>query len=150
MLCDPSGPAGIIQSEERMIFHGVSILLKLVKSPTIRRVTVADVSGAPYGRGHCRCIAYVDRDKNVSDEEEHQLLVEMHPNLPEEYGCLLAPMVVNVANITTVPMYIFNPQSKPIEIRQDSVVGQAEPIKVDHVIVKHENPSEIGNDSAAR
>ena len=27
MLCDPSGPADIIQSEGRMIFHGVSIPL---------------------------------------------------------------------------------------------------------------------------
>ena len=30
ILCDPSGPVDIIQSEERMVFHGVSIPLKLV------------------------------------------------------------------------------------------------------------------------
>ena len=42
MICDPSGPADIIQSEERMVFHGVSISPKLVKLPTIRRVTVAE------------------------------------------------------------------------------------------------------------
>ena len=47
MLCDPSGPADIIQSEERMIFHGVSIPLKLVKPPIIRRVTVADCFEVP-------------------------------------------------------------------------------------------------------
>ena len=41
--------------------------------------------------------AYVDRDEHVIDEEEHQLLVEMHPYLPEGYGCLLAPTVVNAA-----------------------------------------------------
>ena len=35
--------------------------------------------------------AYVDRHEHVIDEEEHQLLVEMHPNIPEGYGCLLAP-----------------------------------------------------------
>ena len=63
MLCDPSGPADIIQCEERMIFPGISIPLKLVKPPTIRRVTVAD------------CFEV------LSMEEEHQLLVEMHPNV---------------------------------------------------------------------
>ena len=42
MLCDPSDPADIIQSEERMIFNGVSIPPELVKPPTIRRVTVSD------------------------------------------------------------------------------------------------------------
>ena len=74
----------------------------------------------------------------------------MHPNLPEGYSCLLVPMVVNAANTTTAPVYIFNPHSKPIVIRQDSVFGQAEPFKVENAIAKHENPSEIGNGSAVR
>ena len=47
MLCDPSGPADIIQSEERMVFCGVSIPLKLVKPPTIRRATVAESVEVP-------------------------------------------------------------------------------------------------------
>ena len=149
MLCDPSGPADIIQSEERMIFHGVSIPLTLVKPPTIRRVTVADCFEVP-PMEEVIVDASIDRDEHVIDEEEHQLLVEMHPNLPEGYGCLLAPMVVNAANTTTVPVCIFNPHSKPIAIRQDSVVGWAEPVKVEYAIAKHENPSEIGNDSAVR
>ena len=41
MPCDPSDPADIIQSEERMVFRCVSIPLKLVKPPTTRRATVA-------------------------------------------------------------------------------------------------------------
>ena len=47
MLCEPSGPADIIQLEERMVFHGVSIPLKLVKPPNIRRATVAKSVGVP-------------------------------------------------------------------------------------------------------
>ena len=62
----------------------------------------------------------------------------------------LAPTVVNAANTTTVPVHIFNPNSKPIVIRQDSVIEWAEPVKVEHAIAKHENPSEIGNDSTVR
>ena len=127
MLCDPSGPADIIHSEERMIFHGVSIPLKLVKPPTIRRVTVADCLEV-LPMEEVIVDAYADRDKHVIDEEEHQLLVEIHPNLAEGYGCLPAPMVVNAANTTTIPVHIFNPYSKPIVIRQDSVVGQMEPV----------------------
>ena len=94
--------------------------------------------------------AYADRDEHIIDEEKYQLLVEMHPNLPEGYGCLLALTVVNAVNTTTVPVCIFNPHSKPTVIRQDSVVGQAEPVKVEHTIAKQENPSEIGNVSVAR
>ena len=132
-----------------MIFCGVSIPLKLVKPPTCRRVTVADCFDVP-SMEEVIVDAYVDKDKHFIDKEEHQLLVEMHLNLPEGYSCLLSPMVVNAENTTTDPMHIFNPHSKPIVIWQVSVVGQAEPVKVEHAIAKHENPSEIDNDSAVR
>ena len=89
MLCNPSGPTDIIQSEERMILHGVSIPLRLIKPSIIRRVTEADCFEGP-PMEEALVDAYVDGDEHVIDEEEHQLLVEMHPNLPEGYGCLLA------------------------------------------------------------
>ena len=149
MLCDPSVPVDIIQSVERMIFHSVSIPLTLVKPHTIRRVTVTDCFEVP-PMEEVIVDAYVDRDEHVINKEEHQLLVEIHPNHPEGYGCLLAPTVVNVTNTTTVPVHIFNPHYKPIAIRQDSEVGWSEPVKVKYAIAKHENPSEIGNDSAVR
>ena len=94
--------------------------------------------------------AYLDREEHVNVEEERPLLVEMHPSLPEGYGCLLAPTVVEVANTTTIPVHIFNPQSNPIVIRQDSVVWQVETVKVQQTIAKHENPNEVWNNSAAR
>ena len=94
--------------------------------------------------------AYLDREEHVNVEEERHFLVEMHPNLPEGYGCLLAPTVVDVANTTTIPVHIFNPHSNPIVIRQDSVVGQVETVKVQQTIAEYENPNEVGNDSAAR
>ena len=55
-----------------------------------------------------------------------------------------------MANTTTIPVHIFNPQSNPIVIRQDSVVGQVETVKVQQTIAEHEIPNEVGNDSAAR
>ena len=67
------------------------------------------------------------------------MLVEVHPNLPKGYGCLLDPTVVNATNTTTVSVCICNAQSKPIVINQNSVVGQVEPVKVEHAITEHEN-----------
>ena len=135
MLCDPSGPADIIQSEERMIFHGVSIPLKLIEPSIIRRIRVAVCFEVP-PMEEVIVDAFVDRNEHVIDKEENQLLVEMNPNLPGGYGCLLAPTV----NTTAVLVGIFNPHNKPIVIRQDSVVGQVEPVKVEHATAKHENP----------
>ena len=57
---------------------------------------------------------YVDRDKHVIDEEEHQLLVKMHPNLPEGYGCLLGG---KFSKHHYCPSVHINPHSKPIAIR---------------------------------
>ena len=37
--------------------------------------------------------AYVDRHENQEKEEENRLLVKMHPNFPEGYGCVLVPSV---------------------------------------------------------
>ena len=149
MLCDPSGPADIIRSEDRMVLCGVAIPLKLVKPPTIRRATVAESIEVP-PMDQVIVDAYLDREEHVNVEEERLLLVEMHPSLPEGYGCLLAPTVVDVANITTIPVHIFNPQINPIVIRQDSVVGQLQTVKVQQTIAEHENPNEVGNDYAAR
>ena len=80
MLCDPSGPADIIQSEERMVFWGVSIFLKLVKPPTLRRTTVAESVEVP-PMEVVIVDAYLDREEHVNAEEERHLLVEMHSNL---------------------------------------------------------------------
>ena len=74
--------------------------------------------------------AYVDRHENQNEEEECRLLVEMHPDLPEGYGCMLASAIVDAVNSTTVPVHIFNPYSYPIIVRQDSVVGQVEPVDI--------------------
>ena len=149
MLCDPSGPADIIQSEERMVFRGVSIPLKLVKPPTIRRATIAESVEVP-PMEEVIVDAHLDREKHVNSEEERHLLVEMYPNLPEGYGCLLAPTVVDVPNSTTIPVCIFNSHSNPIVIRQDSVMGRVETVKVQQTIAEHENPNEVDNDSAVR
>ena len=82
--------------------------------------------------------AYVDRHENQNVEEEHKLLVEMHPYLPEGYGCMLASTIIDVANSTTVPVCIFNPHSYPIIVRKDSVVGQVEPVDIVSTVLKCE------------
>ena len=133
----------------RTVFCGVSIPLKLVKPPTIRRATVAESVEVP-PMEEVIVDAYLDRVEHINAEEERHLLVEMHPNLPEGYGCLLAPTVVDAANSFTVPVHIFNPHGNPIVIRQDSVVGQVETVKVQQTIGEHENPNKVGNDSAVR
>ena len=50
LLCDASGPADIIQSEEKMMFKGVSIPLKMVLPSVVRWVTIAKEWFLPWKR----------------------------------------------------------------------------------------------------
>ena len=149
LLCDTSGPADIIQLEEKMMFKGVSIPLKMVLPSVVRWVTVTEDVMVP-SMEEVTVDAYVDRYENQNEEEEGRLLVEMHPNLPEGYGCILASTIIDASSSTTVPISIYNPQSYPVVVKQDSVVGQVEPVDVVRTVSKCENPNEKGNCSATR
>ena len=94
--------------------------------------------------------AYADRHQNQEGGKENRLLVEMHPNLPEGYSYVLAPSMVDAAIDTLVTVHMFNPHSYPVVIRQDSVVGEIEPVEVVSTILRCENANERENFSAAR
>ena len=115
------------------------IPLKMVRPSVVKHVTVAEHVEVP-SMEEVIFDAYVDRHENQNEEEEHRLLVEMHPNCPEGYGCMLALMIVDVANSTTVSVHIFNPHSWPVIATQDSVVGQVEPVDIVSTVPKCENP----------
>ena len=74
----------------------------------------------------------------------------MHGNLPENYGCVLASTLVDAANNVTVPVHILNPSCEPVEIKQDSIIGQAESVSMVQTISKNEDPSQVGNMSIVK
>ena len=79
-----------------MLFKGSTLPLKMVRPSIIRHITTAmRVEMLPMEK--VRVDACVDRHENQEGDEESRLLVEMHPNLPEGYNCVLAPSVVDVA-----------------------------------------------------
>ena len=149
LLDDPSGPADILNTEERMVFRGASIPLELKWPSQIRRVTMAkDIVVPPMAEIIGQ--AYIDRGEDMEDDEESKVLLEMHGNLPENYGCVLASTLVDAANNVMVPVRIFNPSCEPVEIKQDSVIGQAESVSVVQTISKNEDPSQVGNMSIVK
>ena len=149
LLDDPSGPADILNTEERMVFHGVSIPLELKQPSQIRRVTMAEDTVVP-PMAEIIVQAYIDRREDRKDEEENRVLLEMHTNLPENYGCVLASTLVDAADNVTVPVRIFNPTCEPVQIKQDSVIGQAESVNIVNTISKSEDPSQVGNMSIVK
>ena len=100
--------------------------MKVVWPSVVRHVTVVESVELP-PMEEVIVDVYVDRHEN-QEEEENRLLVEMHPNPPEVYGCVLAPSMVDGAICTMMPVPLFNPHNYLVVIRQDSVVRQEEPV----------------------
>ena len=66
----------------------------MVQPSIVRHVTaLKSVKVPPIGEDIVD--VYVDRHDNQEKEEENSLLVEMHSNLPEGYGCVLDPLMVD-------------------------------------------------------
>ena len=131
------------------VLFGDDLLLELKRPSQIRRVTMAEDTVVPpmteiIGQ------AYIDRREDRKDEEESRVLLEMHTNLPENYGCVLASTLVDAADNVTVPVRIFNPTCEPVQIKQDSVIGQAESVNIVNTISKSEDPSQVGNMSIVK
>ena len=149
LLNDPSGPADILNIKERMVFRRASIPLELKRPSQIRRVTMAEDIVIP-PMAEIIGQAYIDRGEDMEDDEESKVLLEMHGNLPENYGCVLASTLVDATNNVMVPVCIFNPSCEPVEIKQDSVIGQAESVSIVQTISKNEDPSQVGNMSMVK
>ena len=149
LFYDPSGPADILNTEQRMVFHGASISLELKLPSQIRRVTMAEDIVVP-PMAEIIGQAYIDRGEDMEDDEESKVLLKMHGSLPENYGCVLASTLVDAANNVMVPVHIFNPSCEPVEIKQDSVIRQVESVSVVQTISKNEDPSQVENMSIVK
>ena len=80
----------------------------MVRLSIVRHVTAAETVEVP-SMEEVILEAYVDRHENQEGEEESRLLVEMLLNIPEGYGCVLAPSMVDVIISTIV--HVFDPHS---------------------------------------
>ena len=142
---DPSGPADILLSENRMILKDTSITLHQVGLPTpIRRVTAADHYIIP-GMSEVVIDVFVERShvKNHDESEDTHLLIEPTTEFTEKYSLAVAPTLVDATSSTTVKTRVMNPFCEPVSIKQDTVIGHAseveEPI---HTIVLEETEGE--------
>ena len=70
-------PVRIIQSEEKMMFRGVTIPLMIVRPSIVRHMIAAESVEVP-PMEEVIVDTYVDRHENQEGEEDNRLLVEMY------------------------------------------------------------------------
>ena len=120
---DPNGRARLLLDEERMILHGNSIPLTLLrKSESFRKVTAAN-NYIIQGMVEMTVDAYIEDFRD--DSNNTAVLIEPSPQLGENLPLIMAPCLVNAVKNTTVTVRLINRSINPISINKDTVLGIA-------------------------
>ena len=93
----------------------------------------------------------VDKFEDDDQLKESHFIVEPTEHVKETYPLQMASVLVDVNGSPTSKVRVYNPFPTPVSLKQDAVLGQAEPIvKVQGVLKTSEYPSEMRNNSAIR
>ena len=78
------------------------------------------------------------------------MLIESDPGFKQRYGCMVAPVVVDVAGRTTTRVRVFNPYAEPVTIPGDVVMAGMEEALVKRVLMNEESCLDRYNYQLAR
>jgi hypothetical protein len=141
LIRDPAGPADLLLSQSKMIFHGNKIPLIRIGTPyQARRVVVADHFIIP-ALSERIIDCFVEPNEQDDLKTDSCLLVENNKAFTERTGMLVAPCLVNAATNTTVRVRVLNPFKDDKSIKQDTAVGMVEGVAPPiQLLAAEENP----------
>ena len=136
---DPSGPADIMLSENRMILRGEIIPLEQIGVPRVMRKVRAADHFIIQGMSEQVIDVLVDRPENDASSRG---IVEASPDFTESHAVVVAPTLVDIADQVTVKVRVMNPFTEDVSIRQDTVIGHFEDVHSEpEVAIKGEEPA---------
>ena len=114
-----------------------------------RTVAAADHYTVP---GYCEQVTDVYIERFLEDDftKSRDVVVEPCDGFTDRYPLVMASTVVNMNSSTTQKVRLLNPSSDPVSINHDSVIGRAERYEDFSVLVKSEDPTQLGNNNAVR
>ncbi len=132
-----------------MILKNKVVPLVSVGVPSrVRKVKSADHHIIP---GMSEAVVDVFVDRWEDDSESNNLLVEPIRELAASYSAVMAPSLVDATQNCTVKIRIMNPTLNPISLKQDQVLGHADPIAEEVLtLFEFEDPSERDNNANIR
>ena len=137
------GPTDLLLSKGVLRVHDqeVPIIQVGIKS-RVRRVTAADHYVIP---AQCESVidVYIERQEYDDFSSENEYLIEPSEHFQETYPLCMAATLVDINNGCTCKVRVLNPFPTAMSIKQDAVLGQAEPIEgKPRVIAKQESDEE--------
>ena len=145
------GPTDLLMSKGVLKVEGKEVpIIQVGMKNRVRKVTSADHFVIP-AQSEAVIDVYVERQEydDFSSEKEH--VVEPTEHFQAEYPLQMASTLVDINRACTCKVRVLNPFPTAMSIKQDAVIGRAEPIEGNPVIVTNEeDSSETENHVAIR
>ncbi|MCG7875455.1 MAG: hypothetical protein N0C90_03920, partial [Candidatus Thiodiazotropha endolucinida] len=148
---DSSGPTDLIMSKGVLRIKGQEVpIIQVGVTNRTRKVTAADNILIP-AQSECVVDVYVQRCEYDDFNSEKDYIIEPTENFQTEYPLQMATTLVDINEACTCKVRMLNPFPTAMTIKQDAVIGKAEPIEGKPITVAHqEDKSEEENFVSAR
>ncbi|MCG8032791.1 MAG: retroviral-like aspartic protease family protein, partial [Candidatus Thiodiazotropha taylori] len=145
------GPTDILMSKGVLMINEQEVpIIQIGVRTRIRRVTAADHFVIP-PQSEAVVDVFIERQEYDDFSTEQDYLIEPTEHFRTTYPLQMAPSLTNISKSCTGKVRLLNPFPTAVSIKQDAVVGQAEPIEgTPKIIVEQENQEEEENYAQAR
>jgi len=140
------GPADLRLSEGIMLLGGTIIhCVQIGQTGKVRKIRVAEDLNIP---PRCEIIVdvFVDRYDQDSPEQPQDFILEPADDFMQHFPVIMAPTLVDISQDVTSKVRIMNPFDTEFLLKQDTVLGKAEKLANEPVLlVESENSTENSN-----
>ena len=146
-----NGPADLLMSKGVLMIDKKEIpIIQVGVNNRVRKVTAADHFVIP-AQTECVIDVYIERREYDDFSSEKEYVVEPTDHFQAEYPLQMASTLVDINRACTCKVRMLNPFPTAMSIKQDAVIGRAEPIEgIPIVITNEEDSSETENHVAVR
>ena len=146
-----NGPADLLMSKGVLMIDKKEIpIIQVGVNDRVRKVTAADHFVIP-AQTECVIDVYIERREYDDFSSEKEYVVEPTDHFQAEYPLQMASTLVDINRACTCKVRMLNPFPTAMSIKQDAVIGRAEPIEgIPIVITNEEDSSETENHVTVR
>ena len=146
-----NGPADLLMSKGVLLIDKKEIpIIQVGVNNRVRKVTAADHFVIP-AQTECVIDVYIERREYDDFSSEKEYVVEPTDHFQAEYPLQMASTLVDINRACTCMVRMLNPFPTATSIKQDAVIGRAEPIEgIPIVITTEEDSSETENHVTVR
>ena len=131
-----NGPADLLMSKGVMVLIKKEIpMMQVGMSSRVRKVNAADHFVIP-AQSECIVDVVVERHEYDDFSRENDFLVEPSEHFLEEYPLHMPSTLVNINRTNTCEVRLVNPFQTKMSIKQDAVIGRAEPVERKPVVIE--------------